>query len=281
MCTASRSPPEARDAMRAARRIRVSPSGPPVSATTTRSRVSADAVLGPIALQALVDAVGEPEQREFAQRGEVALAEVVRQRRVDLVRLVDVAVCHPPAQRLRRHVDELDLLRRAHHGVRHRLLLADAGDRLDDVVERLEVLDVDRADHVDAGFEQRLDVLPALLVLAARHVGVCQLVDESDLRAPGQDGRQVQFGEVGVAVADRATRDHLQAGELVLRVRAGVRLRIRHDHVRAPRGPALPLVEHGVGLAHTRRGAEVDPELTSRHDVVTCCGTGTAGRGRC
>ena len=38
--TASRSPPVARAAIRAARRIRVSPSGPPVSATTTRSRAS-------------------------------------------------------------------------------------------------------------------------------------------------------------------------------------------------------------------------------------------------
>jgi len=39
-CTASRSPPEERAAIRAARRISVSPSGPPVSATTTRSRAS-------------------------------------------------------------------------------------------------------------------------------------------------------------------------------------------------------------------------------------------------
>ena len=39
-CTASRSAPLVRAAIRAARRIRVSPSGPPVSATTTRSRAS-------------------------------------------------------------------------------------------------------------------------------------------------------------------------------------------------------------------------------------------------
>ena len=38
--TASRSPPEALAAIRAARLISVSPSGPPVSATTTRSRAS-------------------------------------------------------------------------------------------------------------------------------------------------------------------------------------------------------------------------------------------------
>ena len=43
-------------------------------------------------------------------------------------------------------------------------LLLDAGDLLDDVVHRLEVLDVDGRDHVDPGVEQLLDVLPALLV---------------------------------------------------------------------------------------------------------------------
>ena len=39
-CTASSAAPRLRSAIRAARRIRVSPSGPPVRATTTRSRVS-------------------------------------------------------------------------------------------------------------------------------------------------------------------------------------------------------------------------------------------------
>ena len=78
--TASNSPPVARAAMRAPRRSSVSPSGPPVSATTTRSRVShvpVDAVLLAVALQSLVDRVGEPEQGELAQRRQVAGAEVV------------------------------------------------------------------------------------------------------------------------------------------------------------------------------------------------------------
>ena len=144
-----------------------------------------DAVLLAVALQPLVDAVGQPEQGELAQRGEVAGPEVVRQRRVDLVGRVDVAVRHPPAQRLRGHVDQLDLLGRAHHGVGHGLALRHAGDLLDDVVERLEVLDVDGADDVDAGLEQLLDVLPALRVLRAGHVGVRELVDQRDLRVRG------------------------------------------------------------------------------------------------
>ena len=58
----------------------VSPSGPPVSATTTRSRVGQVAAMPcsrAVALEGLVDPVGQPQQRQLAQGGEVADAEVV------------------------------------------------------------------------------------------------------------------------------------------------------------------------------------------------------------
>ena len=89
-----------------------------------------DAVLLAVALQPLVDAVGQPQQGQLAQRGEVAGPEVVAQRGVDLVGLVDVAVRHPPAQRLGGHVDEFDLLGGADDRVGHGFALRDAGDRL-------------------------------------------------------------------------------------------------------------------------------------------------------
>ena len=169
-CTPSSSPCE-RCAMRAARRISASVPGAPVIATSTRSRVSHGSVMLlplAVALEPFVDPVGEPQQRELAQRGEVAGPEVVRERGVDPIRLVDVAVRHAPPQRLRRHVDELDLVGAAHDAVGNRLPLLHAGDALDHVVDRLEVLDVQRRDHVDAGVEELLDVLPPLLVARRR-----------------------------------------------------------------------------------------------------------------
>ncbi len=169
----------------------------------------ADALVGPVALERLVDAVGEPQERDLAQGREVADPEVVRQGGVDLVGSVDVAVRHPATQGLGRHVDDLHLVRPTHDLVGHRLLLPYAGDRLDDVVERLEVLDVDRRDDVDAGLEDLLDVLPALLVSppdacpapppvaggGAGHVGVGELVDEHDVGTAGQDGVDVELGQ--------------------------------------------------------------------------------------
>ncbi len=79
------------------------------------------------------------------------------------------------------HVDELDLIGAAHHGVGHRLALGDAGDAGHDVVERLQVLDVERGDDVDPRLEQLLDVLPPLLVTSARAFVVGVLVDEHDV----------------------------------------------------------------------------------------------------
>lgn len=78
-------------------------------------------VLAAVLLQILVDPVRHPQQRQLPQRGQIARPEVVGQGRVHLVRLVDVAVRHPPAQCLWRHVDQFDLVRPAYDLVRHGL----------------------------------------------------------------------------------------------------------------------------------------------------------------
>ena len=143
-----------------------------------------------VVVQGVVDLVGDPHQRELAERAEVADAEVVAERGVDLLGGVDVAVGHPPAQRLRCHVDQLHLVGAPGDLVGDRLLLLDPGDALDDVVERLEVLDVQRGDDVDAGVAQLLDVLPALLVPGPGRVGVGQLVDERDRGAHARSPRR-------------------------------------------------------------------------------------------
>ena len=121
-----------------------------------------------VALERVLDPIGQPQQRQLTKRTEIADAKVVRQRRVDLVGGVDVAVRHSTSKGFGRHVDDLDLLGASHDGVGNGLLLVDSRDLLDHVVDRLQVLDVDGGDHVDARVEQRVNVLPALFVRAAR-----------------------------------------------------------------------------------------------------------------
>ncbi len=231
----------------------------------------ADAVLRAVGLQALVDPPGEPQQGEFAQRGEVADPEVVGERGVDRLGGVHVAVRHPAAQALGGHVDELDLGGPADHLVRHGLALRHPGDRLDDVVQRLQVLDVDRGQHVDTGVEQFLDVLPALVVAPAGDVGVGELVDQGDLGAAGDHRLGVHLGELRAPVAAVQPGQHLQAFEQVLGVPPGVALDVGDDHVGAAFLPAPGLVQHPVGLAHpggrTEQHFQAAPAAPGAHVV--------------
>ena len=104
-----------------------------------------------VVLQRLVDAVRHPQQRQLAQRAQVPLAEVVapaRRRsspagrccRAPCAGAARTASCRPaPAGPPRRTTSS---------GIG--LALVHAGDALDDVVQRLQVLDVDGRDDVDA-----------------------------------------------------------------------------------------------------------------------------------
>ena len=103
------------------------------------------------------------------------------------------------------------------------------------------MLDVERRDDVDAGVEQLLDVLPALLVARARDVRVRELVDERDLRLAGEDRVDVHLLERRAAVLDRSPRDDLEVADLLGGLRPAVGLDEADDDVgrraRAGAGP--------------------------------------------
>ena len=221
-------------------------------------------MLGTVPLQPLVDLVGQPEQREFPQRGQVPRPEVVGERGVDLLRRVDVAVRHPAAQRLGGHVDELNLVGGPDHRVGHRLALRHAGDLLDHVGDRLEVLDVDGGDHVDAGVEQLVDVLPAFLVPRARHVRVRELVHQRDLRLAGEHRVDVHLFPLAAPVGQLLARDDLKPLDQRSRLRPPVRLSETDDHIRAALRPPVPLREQGVRLPDPGSGAKVNAQLPAR-----------------
>ena len=216
-CTASSSPPPERAAIRAPRRSRVSPSGPPVRATTTRSRAShgaVDAVLGAVGLQRGVHLVGEPEQRELAQRGQVAEPEVVRQGRVDPRRP------GRPARRRAGRAAPAGRGRRARSGRRRAArrrgsspaaaipVICSTTSLSDSMcwmltVESTSMPASSRASHV----------LPALRVREPGRVRVGELVDEGDVRMPREHARRGPSRERHAAVLDGPARHHLEAVE--------------------------------------------------------------------
>ena len=224
----------------------------------------ADAVLG----EAFLDPVGDPQKRELAQRSQVAGAEVVAEGGVDALGGVDVAAREPSPDRLDGEVDELQLVGAAHDLVRDGLALHDAGDLLYHVVEGLEMLDVEVGDHADPRVEQLLDVLPALLVAAPRHVGVREFVDERQLRTTREERVEVHLLEGRVPIRDGRPGHDLELADLVGGPLPAVRLDEAHHDVLAARPAAATLVQHRVGLADAGSGAEVDPQRAAAHAAL-------------
>ena len=218
------------------------------------------ALVGLGAAAAAVDQVGDLGQRDLAQPGQVGRREEVLQGPLGPLGRVDLAGLQPLEQVLGRDVDVDDLVGLGQHAVGEPLLDLHAGGPLDLVVEALQVLDVDRGDHVDPGAEQVLDVLVALGVAAAGGVGVGQLVDQADGRPAGQDRVEVHLAEGDAAVLDRPRRDDLQVADLLGGLGAAVGLDEADRDVDALLLEPVPLAEHRVGLAHAGRRAEVDLE---------------------
>lgn len=221
-----------------------------------------------VVLETLVDAIGQPQQRELSKCREVSLPEVPRQRRVDLVRRVDVAVCHSSPQRLRTHIDEFDRVCLANDAVGHGLTLAYPGDRLDDVVEGFEVLDVDGRDDIDAVCQQSRDVFPTLRVLGSLDVGVRELVDERDLGPTRAHGRQVHLLVRAPAVGEPTPRHDLEAVDRLRGAYAGMCLDVPDGDVRAAVRTTATLGEHREGLADSRGSTEVDPQAAPAARLV-------------
>ena len=231
--------------------------------TMTRSGISAGSrpFARAVARRLLADFVGHGAQRQLAQRRQVALAEEVRERLFDLLGPVDLAFAQPVAQLLDRDVDVDDFVGALEERVGHRFAHAHAGDLGDRVVQRLEVLDVDGGHHVDAGVEDLEHVLVALLVAAARHVGVRQLVDDAHLR---RARAMTASTSISSSVTPRYSILRRGIDFEVLQLRLGVRATVgldEADHdVEAAGAQRVRLPQHLVGLADAGRGADVDAQ---------------------
>ena len=156
--------------------------------------------------------------------------------------------------------------------------------RFDDVVQALEVLDVDGRDHVDAGREQLLDVLPALLV---RLPGTFVWASSSTSTTCG---RRTRIASTSISsstappVLDLLAGHDFEVADLLRVVRPPVRLDEADDDVGAPLRPPPALVEHGEGLADAGDGAEVDAQAChapiDEPSLAGCQPVSEARRGR-
>ena len=159
-------------------------------------------------------------------------------------------------------IDELDVLGLVENPVGYGFALAYARDARHDVVQAFQVLNIERGPDVDAGGQNLLDVLPplrmALFGKPIRDIRVGQLVDDQY----GGVARQCRV-EIELAARD-ASIFHLERRQLfetvhqAFRFEPAVRLHVSDDQIDAGGACGACGLEHGIGFADARDGAEED-----------------------
>ena len=124
------------------------------------------------------------------------------------------------------------------------------------------MLDVQRGVDVDAGGEQVLDILVALLMPAAGDVGMGKLVDQRELGLALQDRVDVHLAEIAAAIEDLLARDDLKAARKRLGLSAAVCLHNPDPHIHVLAEMRLGRLKHRESLADTGIGAEKDFQLS-------------------
>ena len=118
------------------------------------------------------------------------------------------------------------------------------------------MLDVERGPDVDACRQQFLHVLPALGMPAFGGVGVSEFVDDDKLRPARQRRVEVELGDGAAAIFGHPPRQHLEPFDESARLRPSMRLDQADDDIDALLLEAARALQHRIGLADARRGAE-------------------------
>ena len=211
-----------------------------------------DRLIPPVLQHLPVDAVGGAPQGQLAQCDQIALAKKVLDRPLGLVPQIDLSLFQTLQQLVRRQIDQHHLIGGVEDVIGQRLPDPDAGDAADDVVERLQVLDVERGVGIDAGGQQFLDVLPALGVTRPGRIGVGEFIDQDEARATGQRAVEIEFAQDPAAMIDRPPWQALQSVQQGFGLLASMGLCQTDDHI----DPLLTLLvgghQHRIGLADAR-----------------------------
>jgi len=164
---------------------------------------------------------------------------------------------------MRSRVDKVDAIGGQDHCLGHELPLPDAGDPLHGIVQSRQMLDIQGRHDVDAGAEQLVHILPALVAAATGNVAVGQFVHQGHGRLAGQDRIGIQFPEGGVPVGDVPPRDDLKPGcELVQRI-ATVGFHKCDDDIDPERSQPIAFGQHRVGFPRPRNRAQIDVQPSS------------------
>ena len=107
-------------------------------------------LLRTVGRESLINLVRQPQQGKLPQCSQIAHPKIIIQRWGNARFFIDLAITQAGAQELRGYIHQLDLIRRTHHLVWHRLLRGNTGDLLYYVIEAFKVLDVQGRNHIDS-----------------------------------------------------------------------------------------------------------------------------------
>ena len=217
----------------------------------------------------VVDPVGRAAQGKFTQGRQVTAREVVAQRTLRIGGHVDFAGLQALDEVVGIEIHHLDVVGTVEDAVGHRLADPDARDLRDDIIQALDVLDVERRMHVDAGREQFLDILIALRVARARRIAVSEFVNERQGRASRQQGIEIHLVDDAVMVGDPSARNDLEAFDQGLGFAPSVGLHDTDHHVDPILETSSADRQHLVSLADPGRGAKEDLEAAASRLVPT------------
>ena len=115
------------------------------------------------------------------------------------------------------------------------------------------MLDVDRAEHIDAALHEIEHVLVPLGEPASLDVGVREFIDQHHLRSSRQHRIHIHLGKQRSLVIQLTARDLLQPRCQLRCAGAPVCLNYAYHDIFASPAPANPLAQHAVRLANTGR----------------------------
>jgi hypothetical protein len=144
-----------------------------------------------------------------------------------------------------------------------RLAHLNAGHALHRGRHALQMLDVHRRQHINAGIQQLKYIFVALAMFAALDIRMGQLVDQRNLRLARQDRVYIHLFKLRAFVFDRFPGHDL---ELLHKLRHGlspVRFNHSYHHILATALAANRLRQHGVRLAHARCVPKKELEYTT------------------
>ena len=183
---------------------------------------------------------------------------------------VDLALPHTLYEVVGGQVDQFDGIGAIEYRVRHGFAHPHVRDLGDHVVEAFDVLDIDGGVNVDAVAHQLFDVEITFRVAAAFDVGVSEFVDQNDLRMTSDDGIEVHLLEPLTLIENAPARHDFEARQQRFGFPAAVRLDNADNDVVAVLVARLRLLQHLIGLADARCGADKDAQLTDAPLLAAC-----------